>query len=108
MPGFAFLGKFALGQVGPPSIIVPGVTATGVAGVISASTGAVPGVSAKGSAGNLIPSTLSINPHRLLPTWSDAREPRHGIEWENPQLFSVFVARKTMAPLTYLDCKILA
>src|SRR5215472_2229557 len=35
-------------------------------------------------------------------------EPRHGIEWENPQLFSVFVARKTMAPLTYLDCKILA
>ena len=66
MPGFAFLGKFALGQVGPPSIIVPGVTATGVAGVISASTGAVPGVSAKGSAGNLIPSTLSINPHRLL------------------------------------------
>jgi len=73
MPGFAFLGKFALGQVGPPSIIVPGVTATGVAGVISASTGAVPGVSAKGSAGNLIPSTLSINPHRLLPTWSDAR-----------------------------------
>jgi len=38
----------------------------------------------------------------------DAGEPRHGIEWENPQLFSVFVARKTMAPLTYLDCKILA
>ena len=37
-----------------------------------------------------------------------ACEPRHGIEWENPQLFSVFVARKTMAPLTYLDCKILA
>jgi len=66
MPGFAFLGKFALGQVGPPSIIVPGGTATAVAGVISASTGAVPGVSAKGSAGNLIPSTLSINPHRLL------------------------------------------
>ena len=66
MLGFATLGKFALGQVGPPSIIVPGVTATGVAGVISASTSAVPGVSAKGSAGNVIPSTLSINPHRLL------------------------------------------
>jgi len=44
MLGFATLGKFALGQVGPPSVIVPGVSATGVAGVISASEGAVPRV----------------------------------------------------------------
>ena len=42
MLGFATLGKFALGQVGSPSVIVPGVSATGVAGVISASEGAVP------------------------------------------------------------------
>jgi len=66
MLGFASLGKFALGQVGPPSVIVPGVSATGSVGVISASTGAVPGVSVRGSVGIIIPSTLSINPHRLL------------------------------------------
>src|SRR5262249_19869697 len=33
-------------------------------------------------------------------------EARHGIEWENPQLFSVFVVRKMMAALTYLYFKI--
>src|SRR5262249_38309464 len=37
-----------------------------------------------------------------------AAEARHGIEWEYPQLFSVFVVKKMMAPLTYLDGKILA
>ena len=50
-----------------------------------------------------------VHQHQSSAGTADLRiEPRHGIEWENPQLFSVFVARKTMAPLTYLDCKILA
>ena len=66
MLGFATLGKFALGQVGAPSVIVPSVFGTGVAGVISASTGPVPGVFGAGVAGIIMPSTLSINSHRLL------------------------------------------
>ena len=66
MRGFATLGKFALGQVGPPSVIVPGVSATGSVGVISASTGAVQGVSARGSAGIMQASREAIRRADLL------------------------------------------
>ena len=66
MLGFATLGKFALGQVGAPSIIVPSVFGTGIAGVISSSTGPLAGVFGAGVAGSIVLSTLSINPQRLL------------------------------------------
>jgi hypothetical protein len=66
MLGFATLGKFALGQVGAPSVIIPGVFGTGVAGVISSSTGPVPGVFGAGVAGSIVPSTVSTNAQRLL------------------------------------------
>jgi len=67
MLGFGPLGKFALGQVSNvPGPIVIGVFGTGVAGVISATTGGVHGVSGTGVAGTIIPTTLAVNQHRLL------------------------------------------
>jgi len=66
MLGFATLGKFVLGQVGAPSVIMPSVFCTGVASVITSSTGPVAGVFGAGVAGTIVPSTLSIIPQRLL------------------------------------------
>jgi hypothetical protein len=68
MLGFGSIGRFALGQVGTgnPSPVLPGVSAVGSAGNIGGITGSIPGVSAIGSAGIIRPTTLSINPGRLL------------------------------------------
>jgi len=66
MLGFATLGKFALGQVGPPSVIVVGVSATGSVGVISASIGTVSGVSAR---------VCGHHPHHPTPSPQVLRRP---------------------------------
>jgi hypothetical protein len=67
MLGFGPLGKWALGQVSnSPGPIVVGAFGTGVAGVISAATGSVPGAHGIGVAGTIMPTTLAVNPHRLL------------------------------------------
>lgn len=69
MLGFGATGQFALGQIrtaGSPTTIIIGVYGTGAVGAFSASTGTVPAVYGTGMVGALIPSTLQINPRRLL------------------------------------------
>jgi hypothetical protein len=66
MLGFGATGQYALGQVSHPGAVLIGVYGTGVAATLSASTGTVPSVYGTGAVGVIIPSTLQINPRRLL------------------------------------------
>ena len=67
MLGFGSVGQFALGQVhsGDISIMV-GVHGTGAVGSFGPITGSIPAVYGTGAVGILIPSTLQVNPRRLL------------------------------------------
>lgn len=65
MLGNGAIGQYALGQLST-SAIMRGVFGTGAVGVFGPITGGVPAVYGTGSIGVMIPSTLQINPRRLL------------------------------------------
>lgn len=66
MLGFSSLGQYALGQVSQPSAIVIGVYGTGAVGGLTSLTGSIRAVYGTGAVGRLTPSTLQVNPRRLL------------------------------------------
>ncbi len=69
MLGFGAVGQYALGQLASEtttSPIVVGVHGTGAVGPLGYVTGTIPAVYGTGAVGFLIPSTLQVNPRRLL------------------------------------------
>mgnify|MGYP001611612022 CR=1 FL=1 len=69
MLGFGATGQYGLGEFATtyfPSPILVGVGGDGAAGELVPVTGSIPAVYATGAVGSMIPSTLQVNPRRLL------------------------------------------
>ena len=69
MLGFGATGQLALGQLrggGTGNPILIGVYGTGSVGGIGGISGSIPAVYGTGAVGLILPSTLQVNPRRLL------------------------------------------